>query len=488
MMHRTFLKFIFVVSLSLVTACDDGKKSEPLGAPCTIDTDCTGLCNLGLPGGMCVVPCDEATPCKKGECIDFGTASYCMPSCTVNTDCRDEYTCWSGHCRPLAHLGEFCEEVEDCLPCESDSTCPEGSLVDCREGVCTIACGNDVTCPDGTYCGYSTDSYWCVPVDFETGPGGIGDNCSVQDCAEGLQCQRAGEEDSRAYCTKPCSTPRDCPPDMVCRDPGDGTPICMPRNFCESCDMDMQCGYQTDRCVAANPAVAEGERYCSRMCDPERPGTCPVDSHCAEAFYCESLGAWVEDCAWCTGTCTPGSPQPVNQCFHDYGACVGDGELCDPCHINDDCNASGYCLSFRGMDNYVCSAPCDRDTFCPDGYMCAQVDTNVYQCMPRSGSCTKPSNGVDTCRICSEWADCLRGVCLPPDGNMDNTSYCLDECITNDDCDPYSECRTLTIYGEYNFKVCLPLANVGTCENWVTCTNTCPEGPASCTSGPTFCQ
>ncbi len=486
MMRSTFFLFSVLILSVFIAGCDEGDKKKPLGAPCDQITKCTGVCNLGMPDGMCVVPCDEATPCKKGQCIDFGSASYCLPSCNVNTDCRDGYTCWSGHCRPLASLGEFCEEVDDCLPCALDRTCPDGELVDCREGICTIACGNGINCPESTYCGYSTDSYWCVPVDFDTGPGGPGDSCANNSCADGYDCYSAYSGDVRAFCTQSCTGRRDCPPDMTCRDPGDGNPICMPRNFCETCDMDIQCGYQTDRCVATNPANEEGGRYCSRLCDPDRGGTCPVDSRCLQAYFCESQGAWVADCSWCDGSCEPGN-SPTYQCFHDYGSCIGEGELCAPCQINSECT-EGLCLSMRGVDNTVCSAPCDRNTFCPDGYLCAQVSAGNYQCMPRSGSCTKPSNGIDTCRQCSEWADCLRGVCLPPDGNMNNPSYCLDSCIDSNDCDPYSSCVTLTIYGQYNFKVCRPTTTVGTCSNWVNCTTQCPDGPETCTSGPAYCQ
>ena len=485
MMRRSFF-FFLAISLTMWTAaCDDGEKVKPFGSPCTIDDSCNALCNLSLPGGMCVIPCDEASPCKTGSCIDFGPMSYCMPPCAENTDCREGYTCWSGHCRPLASVGELCEETEDCKACADDTSCPDGGTIECREGVCSIECGNDVFCPAGTYCGYSTDAYWCIPVDFSTEPGGAGDSCAADNCATGFTCFSAYDGDVLAYCTMECDTGRDCPPDMLCRDPGDGTPICMPREFCESCDMDIQCGYQTDRCLANDPAVDAGGRYCSRLCDPDRAGSCPLDSTCREAFYCDSLGAWVADCAWCDGNCGPGN-LPEYQCFHDYGTCVGEGELCSPCHINDECD-NGYCLSLRGVDNYVCSEPCDRDTFCDDGYMCVSVGS-THQCLPRSGSCSKPSNNVETCRMCGEWEDCLRGVCLPPDGNMNNPSYCLDECIDNSDCDPYSTCDTLTIYGTYNFKVCLPNVTVGTCSNWINCDTQCPDGPENCPDGPAYCQ
>jgi len=490
MMQRSFF-FLVCVGLTLsVVACDDDPKAKPLGSPCTIDTDCSGLCNLGLPDGMCVIPCDGATPCKKGTCVQFGeTISYCMPPCENNNDCRDGYTCWSGHCRPLASLGEFCEEVEDCKLCANDASCPAGALVGCREGVCSVECDNSVNCPAGTYCGYSTDAYWCVPVDFETGPGGPGDSCALQSCADGFDCFSTGAEDALAFCTIDCTTGRDCPPDMVCRDPGDGTPICMPRDFCESCDLDIQCGYQTDRCLATDPSVEDGGRYCSRLCEPTRPNSCPLDSRCAEAFYCESLGAWVSDCAWCDGACEAAAPTTY-QCFHDYGSCVGEGALCEPCHINSECDAAGRCLSLQGKDNWVCSAPCDRNVFCPDGYQCMQVGTNNYQCMPRTGSCTKPSLNGEHCRSCSDWSDCLRGACLPANGDVNGQFQCLNECIDNADCDPYSTCRSLVLtgYGTYPTKVCLPTTTVSTCQNWITCDTQCPDGPATCGEGPIFCQ
>jgi hypothetical protein len=119
-----------------------------------------------------------------------------------------------------------------------------------------------------------------------------------------------------------------------------------------------------------------------------------------------------------------------------------------------------------------------------------EVAANDYQCMPRSGSCSEPSLSGEHCRSCSEWADCLRGACLPADGNVNGQFQCLNECIDNTDCDPYSECRTLTLtgYGTYPTKVCLPTSTVGTCQNWITCDTQCPDGPSSCAEGPIYCQ
>ncbi|MGM0595730.1 MAG: hypothetical protein ACQES9_01700 [Myxococcota bacterium] len=483
---------ITFLSISMLISCDDDSSGKPLGSECDAETNCQGICNLGLPDGMCVEICDEQTPCEEGTCVDFTeTQSFCLPSCQENSECREGYSCIENICRPPATFGGPCEENEDCTPCNELQDCPEGNAVECKFNICTWECNDGNQCEGNTFCGKDdTDAYWCQPVTFEQGPGTAGESCSgASSCVEGFDCLAEGENDPYAYCSNQCETDKDCIPSMKCGE-FEGVSYCIKRTHCVECDMDSQCGYQTDKCIGPNPEIATGFNYCSRVCDPDRDGTCPVDNACLEAFYCADSGAWVPDCTWCSGdSCEPGDV-PVYQCFHTFGSCVGDGEFCTPCRNNDDCTVeNGTCVIDESAINSYCTMPCDANNSCPDHYMCVETESEGYQCVPRTGSCNEPSGGTETCDVCADWSDCIRGGCLPPDGNIETSvSYCLDYCSNNEECGPYATCETVTIYGEYNFDVCLPIETVDSCSHWQTCMEDCPNGPAECTEGPLYCQ
>ena len=330
--------FILLLSFYFFTSCQSEKtpispnsqtkayKSSlvPVGSPCDENTLCDGACNTALPGGMCIKPCSDTEPCENGQtCTTFldgdSETSYCVPSCTTNSDCsREGYSCISGICRPKVSFLELCEETEDCKSCD-EQTCPEGVIasIGCIEGICTTPCYDQSQCTAGTYCALSPSadpqiSYWCVPIDFDESTGKAGSNCALNPCVSGYTCLSSFAEDSFAYCSKTCTTDRDCPPQMTCKDNGAGSKYCYKRTYCQNCFMDSQCGYQGDRCVQNNSM-----KYCSKTCDPALAATCPSNSTCKEAFFCENLNAWVDNCSQCpSGSCNAGSPS-VYQCFNN---------------------------------------------------------------------------------------------------------------------------------------------------------------------------
>jgi hypothetical protein len=201
-----------------------------------------------------------------------------------------------------------------------------------------------------------------------------------------------------------------------------------------------------------------------------------------EAQFCAETGTWVADCSWCNGECGP-LGAPTYQCFHDYGACSGDGDLCAPCLYSDQC-VEGLCLTGFSQSNRTCSAPCDSSNQCPDDYYCVQVTGAGNQCIPRTGSCTAPSGGRETCEFCSDIiADCRRGFCL----TLGGLHYCLNECGPGlPDCPPYQTCGTVQEYG-VDFQVCVPddatpVDLNGDCNQWRNCMDECPTGPDSCSA------
>jgi hypothetical protein len=328
-MYKSLNKFILLCGILVLTmgACDDDGPKK-LGSSCTAGTTCEGVCNTALPDGMCVEVCNEyTTPCDKGVCVDFGDVDYCMPTCTDNSNCRTGYSCiphddTTNKCAPVSPIGDSCDDIDDCLACDEQTTCLTGVEIQCKEGACSTKCNEQTDCESGNYCALSDAEYWCVPVDFSQEAGTNGQSCAINDCATDFICLDSGTLDPDAYCSQTCTTNRNCPPQMYCGEYSAGNFYCMPRVFCDSCDMDTHCDYQTDKCLAASRAENEGERYCSIQCDIDIADSCVVNSTCKEAFYCETLSAWVDDCTDCTNAGCSSAAPPVYQCFMNIGACL----------------------------------------------------------------------------------------------------------------------------------------------------------------------
>ena len=474
-------KIILLISVLFCTACDDGGR-DPFGAACTEKSVCEGVCNLGLPGGMCTQACSEAEPCAAGVCVFFGENSYCLPACEANADCRAGYGCVDFFCAPLQPVGARCDDTADCLPCEGQAACGAASALSCMENVCSIPCADQSDCVEGTMCAESTEAFWCVGVDFEIGPGTLGADCSVEACVEGLECRQflslSGE---LSQCSHACELDRECPPSMGCRLDETGQKWCHPRLFCETCALDSQCGFEGDLCVFSQDAAA---KYCSMECDPDLPGTCPIDTRCQALVRCEDDNGWVGDCQACSGGCD--SENVRYQCVHLQGACVGDGGECTGCLVDDQCSEGLSCV--RGQDAWqsTCAQPCEGLWDCPDGLICqSQVEGEF--CVPRSGSCTAPSGDQDTCEVCTDHADCLRGLCAQLAGDPSGFSYCLDALPQDSVCGFFSEASSVaTDFGV--LTLCVPAQLVQTCPHYRDCIEQCPNGPGDCAAGPVYCQ
>jgi len=479
-MKTIWISLWFAISF-LTVSCDDSKP-KPLGAACTEKTVCDGVCNLALPDGMCTYECSETEPCARGKCVRFEEHSYCLPDCSTNGDCRAGYACIDFFCAPLQPVGARCDDNADCLPCAGQENCPPGSSLECRENVCAIPCRDQSDCVSGTMCAYSLDGFWCVGVDYETGPGTVGADCNLEPCQEGLDCAAFVSPDGLSkICTRFCENDRECPPWMACRPDTDGSTRCHPRTYCEPCALDSSCGAQGDLCVGVNP---DAEKYCSRECDPALPGTCPTDTVCAEVRRCESKNAWVTDCAGCAGC--ESSPARY-QCIPWQGSCIGAGDSCTGCFVDEQCGEGLSCVLGPDTWQSVCALPCPAaKEACPDGTWCRTTERGDF-CLPRTGSCQNPSGGRDACAVCTRHTDCLRGFCAQVPGDTSGFKYCLD-LPENDACGPYARTADVNVLDFGTQTLCVPETAVGTCDHYLECLNLCPDGPANCTSGPAYCQ
>lgn len=471
-----FIVFIF----SFIVACDDDVRQ--LGAPCSKQTVCDGVCNLALPDGMCTYECSETQPCVKGKCVRFQEHSYCLPECTENAECRPGYGCIDFFCAPLQPVGARCDDNADCLPCANQEHCSQGATLECRENVCAVPCRDQTDCVAGTMCAYSLDGFWCVGIDYETGSGSVGVDCSIEPCQEGLDCAVFSSPDGWLHvCTRICENDRECPPLMSCHPDHTGFSRCHPRTDCEPCALDSSCGSFDDLCVGVHP---HAEKYCARACDPELPRTCPMDTVCKAVHRCESQNAWVIDCAECTDCETS---DVRYQCVPWQGTCIGSGEICAGCFVDAQCSEGLSCVLGPDSWQFTCASPCVLPgESCPDGTWCRTTEQGDF-CFPRTGSCQTPSGSQDTCEVCTKHTDCLRGFCAQVPTDPSGFKYCLN-LPENNTCGPYAQPLLINVLDFGTQTVCVPENTVATCAHYLECVNRCPDGPASCTMGPSYCQ
>jgi hypothetical protein len=437
---------------------------------------------------MCSRDCseDEAV-CPEGfTCGDLSGGRYCLQGCVADEGCRDGMICVVGQCRLAVGWDRPCEENADC----------ESGI--CHEGRCNLECHAAGACPEGLSC---IDPGSGVPVCLvhnppPSGPGTSGENCTFDECAADHICVSRTDRpanDPNAYCSRSCGSELDCPADMTCRGTQlnfESDPIlrCVPREYCERCSYDTQCGIEGDLCVSRDPLRGAG-RHCSRSCDPEREGTCPTDSTCREALWCAADRAWVADCEWCSDeeACGAAEDGPVHQCFHDYGACEGDGsEYCAPCYVDADCPEGGICNFDQYTANNYCTMPCPEEEGvyrCPPEHSCFMIEgIDDPQCLPRQGSCSHPSGGITTCFVCEGMGDCISGQCLPWNLTPGYPMVCWEDCPGGDaDCPDFTVCHPLSDGSGNTFNLCGPPEG-WTCVRVQICQEECPDGPGECPS------
>jgi hypothetical protein len=282
--------------------------SGEIGSPCETGANCAdGLsCFRGVPGGYCTATCDDG--CEAGStCGDLGGSEFCLAACSGNGDCRDDYACVGGACRPTCNDRSDCggASCQDGLcvangvgaPCERPTDCDSGMVCasGLPDGYCTLDC-SEITCPSGTECatygggsfcfdactsdtqcrnGYVCSGGICnVPCtrDAECSGGqvceagrcagaGVGDACDTgSDCEDGLTCYRGVSD---GYCTASCESHEDCPVGSACGSMR-GDLFCL-----AMCRDDIDCG--------------TGQRCLGGMCTVP----CTSDGDCAGEAFCD---------------------------------------------------------------------------------------------------------------------------------------------------------------------------------------------------------
>lgn len=298
------------------------------GASCSSDADCDGDRCQTLSNGsrQCVRYAGSAPSCTGG-----GTPS----GCTADTDCAAGERCDAGMCVPAGGgstpLGDACTEHAECM-----------SGV-CFSGVCSQSCDwPGGACPSGFYCdGEATGA--CGPgvcLRGGAGAGQLGDSCfDHPDCASTYCFQ--------GVCAEPCNptTVGACPGGGVCRV---GALAC--RGGCGVAGSLGDPCTANDQCGSGMCAMADGQQFCTDLCDDSSP--------CPTGYGCQSAGA-------------------VSVCVPQGGGLGGH------CDANSDC-ATNIC-AFEDDRNY-CTRICDASSPCPDQMGCVDSGTpGIRVCQPTAG-------------------------------------------------------------------------------------------------------
>jgi hypothetical protein len=318
-----------------------------------------------------------------------------------------------------------CKNVVIGDSCSSNGDCG-GKHPNCVAGlnntgkICTQVCLSNLDCPIAYDCTISDEKLGrtcnksLFAVDPKTGdPLLFGKSCITDDspcqntgdknpmptCRKGNQPSEAKPvplaSDPAGYCTGACTNDNDCPLPMRCAADYDGVTKCLKRNVCDECKFDENCGYDSGvfrsdftKCV---PTTDNSARYCSKGCLSD--GDCPGAAKHSKWMVCKD------------STSSDGTAGQF--CLDWYGACVGKGNVCDPCRTQADCGAGLKCMdnpyglfSYPWSGERMCNKTCMTDTDCggPNKSSCDSTDpnTSTFKCTD-DASHTHP--GIFACNI-----------------------------------------------------------------------------------------
>ncbi len=260
----------------------------------------------------------------------------------------------------------------------------------CVTGICTRACQGDFGdqgCPVGFTCniGDAAAGFTCnktkFAVDDKGQPVMFGLSCALNGNVCGgtadpnptAQCRKAAvnptavppvplASDPNAFCTAACTADSDCPIRMYCAADYDGVKKCLFRERCSACELNDNCPKDWV-CAAIDGGKA---KYCTTICGGQ--GDCPGAPQMINYLVCK------DD--------TDVQGNIVKVCAHRYGACVGNGEACDPCRAQTDCKSGLKCFFNDATGERFCSKQCTGNGECasPNKVACNMIQTNFNLC------------------------------------------------------------------------------------------------------------
>jgi len=282
--------------------------------------------------------------------------------------------------------------------------------MDCAPGpagsrFCSRACSSRRDCGDGYLC--------AIPPGGTTGrclPDDTGAPCTISDNRCARYCYTTMGA-SVAHCTRECADGRDCPAGFACQPLGGGQP-----SVCVEVELPCARGSDCATSVCLGGIAGTTFRGCSAMCR--------TAADCPRRALIDNGGAPLVlapyNCATIDGVpvCVP----PLDVLGGDVAGSDRLGASCNatPGAINQ-CR-SGLCEA-DGAGG-TCLQGCTVAGGCPPGFACKpEADTPTS---PVSLVC-RPSGSGALGTTCTRGSDCATALCLPPPGST--TGYCTRMCV-----------------------------------------------------------
>lgn len=284
---------------------------------------------------MKLVHCTKCRVARRIAMLALASVACMVPDtdtknrCRDTDDCLDDRLCSRGVCvQPQEACSVLCLEV-----CESSSPCDGEASTDCA-AACSQPVGALAELPD--------DPQTCAVA-------------QVEDWVS--ECDDTGSTSCDARCTRFCEQSRECSSSLV---PDRCETRCL--EFLDPCSVD-----DDPSCEAIDPVLVCLEKRINfgASYDCERPV-------CRDHLDCDAT----QDCvhARCFARCSTGDECESRWCVQDQFCSAVVGTACDPSgDVLGDCGSVGACLEvdYRGQNvPGYCSAPCDANVACPEGFRC----------------------------------------------------------------------------------------------------------------------
>ena len=462
--------------------------------------DCSGSsdqCNAGVCNeivGACVAEpfadgtdCDDHNACNVGEsCHQGSCAGGGAPNCPGVIDCHVIT------CDPAGPEGN----------CASDEILPDGTDCDdgafctahdqCLEGACT---GGATPCASGLHCNETDDSCLeCLGADHcDDGVACTDDSCDNGVChhvANDLHCpDNSLHCDGIEYCdeTLDCQSTGDpCPTAEYCDEATDSCGDCL---VDENCNDHVNC--TDDKCISggcvylpADEKCTDDDEYCNgrEICDPQA-GCVSTGNPCTAIEFCNEQGESCDECRFDSdcddnNACTAGHACVLGVCQTAHAVdCSGESDQCNTAA----CDPAGEPGNCNVMTPVSDGTECDDEMYCTVGDQCtagacggvardckdASDQCNVGICNEEASECQpqpiQDGTFCDDGLFCTTGDSCLGGLCK---GAARDCSSSADQCH-------------MAVCNEANGSCdAIPLANGTTCDDDLYCTveDSCQEG------------
>jgi cysteine-rich repeat protein len=465
------------------------------------------------PGGGCFLdPCQEASDCLTGLCVDHMGELVCSMTCVE--ECPDGWSCKlvDGVGPDPMHVC-ISNVTTLCLPCAANSDCETaGGKVSClnygaKGSFCGAECAGNV-CPTG---------FSCVPavtVDGATVKQCVADAgdcpCSEKAVALGLStpCVRTSQFGE-------CEGVRMCGPEGM-SDCSASEPA---QDLCNGLDDDCDGDTDENSCDDENPCTKDTCDAALGCQNVPMQGGCDDQDVCTLADHCED-GVCVGEPIDCDdgNPCTYDNCDALGGCEYTYNTASCDDS--DPCTVADSCK-KGVCAGVDVSCDCQVTADCGplEDGDVCNGTLVCDTESVPHKCIldpasivacpkpagigaeclvavcdPKSGDCgVAPANEGGACNdgnACTVQENCVNAVCGGgtakncTDDNPCTADWCDPAigCQHDDNQEPCSDGNSCTVGDQCAGAQCVP-GDVLVCDDGNPCTSDGCDPMTGCTHG-----